>query len=196
MGHGDSALGCSGTGHRRSARRWLHDLRLVFCHHSENYSHCKCACTLGVFCYSVRACTDLFSWMAGRGTGARPLPSDHHSQSTAANNDPVKVLRPSTHYRWRSSNARRVGLPHRYPEQLATPFLASENCTEIWVLVFDRSKTYFLYQTFQNQAAIRDHRKMEHLLFCPFWINFFCLLPFQVFFCPNKSHGIIFRGFP
>ena len=54
-----------------------------------------------------------------------------------------------------------VGLPHRYPEQLI-PFLAPENCKEIWVLVFDRSKTCFLYQTFQNQAAIRDHSSKVH----------------------------------
>ena len=55
----------------------LHDLRFVFCSHSDNYSQGKCACTLGMFCCSVRACTDLFNWMAARGAGAGPLPSDH-----------------------------------------------------------------------------------------------------------------------
>ena len=92
-----------------------------------------------------------------------------------------------------------VGLPHWYPEQLATPFFGSENCKEIWVLGFDRSKTHFLYQTFQNQAAIRYHREMENMLFCSFlgfFFGFFFFLPFQVFFCPNKSHGRFFRGFP
>ena len=38
-----------------------------------------------------------------------------------------------------------VGLPRWYPEQLATPFLAPENSKEIWVVVFDQSKTHFLY---------------------------------------------------
>ena len=77
-----------------------------------------------------------------------------------------------------------VGLPHRCPEQLATPFLAPRNCKEIWVLVFDRSKTCFLYQPFQNQAAIRDHRKMENLLFCPFWSFFFLPFAFSGPFLP------------
>ena len=34
------------------------------------------ACTLSMFCCSVRPCTDLCNWMAGRGAGAGPLPSD------------------------------------------------------------------------------------------------------------------------
>ena len=93
-----------------------------------------------------------------------------------------------------------VGLPHRYPEQLATSFLAPENCKEIWVLVFDRPKTCFLYQTFQNQAAIRDHRKMENLLFCPFWSVlllfwlFFFFLPFAfsgLFHPPGRALGAV-----
>ena len=106
---------------------------MIYVSHSDNYSQCKCACTLGMCC-SVRACADLFSWMARRGVGARPLITcgvesggatstlHKHSQSTAAKSYPINVLRPSTHHRWRSSNGRRVGLPHRYPEQLPPLF--------------------------------------------------------------------------
>ena len=75
----------------------------------------------------------------------------------------------------------RVGLPHGCPEWLATPFLAPENCNEIWALVFDRSKTFFLYQTFQNQAAIRDHKKMKILFFVFFGDYFFAFCLFRSF---------------
>ena len=43
-------LGGSVTGHRgRAPRAALRDLRFVFCNHSDNYSQCKGACTLGMF---------------------------------------------------------------------------------------------------------------------------------------------------
>ena len=60
---------------RRAPRAALCELCFVLCSHSDNYSQRKCATTLG----SVSACTDLFSWMAGRGAGTVPLPSDHQN---------------------------------------------------------------------------------------------------------------------
>ena len=152
----------------------------------------------------------MFIWMQD-GAGAGPSPSAHlwgrirGSSDSAAQIASLKMtsldccaVHSSSAEEFKCPSE--VGFRRQYPEQLATPFLAPENCKGIWVLGFDRSKTHFLYQTFQNQAAIRDHRKMENLRFLSFleiFFNFFfCLLPFQVLFCPNKSHGRIFRGFP
>ena len=94
-----------------------------------------------------------------------------------------------------------VGLPHRYPEQLATPFLATAKLQKKnWVLEFDRSTTYFVCQTLQNQAqSATIYRKMEDLLFCAFGVCFFYGLFFALirvtlgFFVvfTNKSHTLI-----
>ena len=150
-------------------------------------------------CCSVRACTDLFSWMTGRGAGARPLPFDHlwgrirgatptlhnHSQSTAAKNGPIKVLRPSTHHRGRSSNARRAGLPHRYPEQLATSFLAPENCKKYGYWFSTGPKLTFCTKLFKIRPPSATIGKCKISFFFPFWRVFF--LPF--FFLPFAFSG-------
>ena len=73
-----------------------------------------------------------------------------------------------------------VGLPHRYPEQplFGYPKIAKKN----WVLVFDRSTTYFLYQNLQNQPAISDHiYGNENFAFLSFLDLFFLGGPL---FCP------------
>ena len=76
-----------------------------------------------------------------------------------------------------------------------------------WVLVFDRSTTYFLCQNLQNQVANSDHEKenvnftflsfLKHFFFASFlppFLPFFALirvtLSFFVVF-PNKSHALI-----
>ena len=79
---------------------------------------------------SVRVCTDLLSWMAGR-AGAGHLPSDRLGDRIRGSKvriqqklTPLKCCaRPSSMVHFKCPSG--VGLPHRYPEQLATPFLAT-----------------------------------------------------------------------
>ena len=98
-----------------------------------------------------------------------------------------------------------VGLPHRYPEQLATPFWLRKNAKKKkkWVLVCHRS-LLFRPNFPKTQAAIGDHtRKWKIYFFVHFGgvFLFFYFPPsffayFSSFFCPNKSYAKIFRGFP
>ena len=155
-------------------------------------------------CCSVRVCTDLFSWwpdgVLGRdlchlitwgvesgGSRAHPVT---HSQSAAAKNDPIEVLRPSTHHRWRSSNARRGRTPASAPRTAGHPLFGSRKFKEMWVLVFDRSKTGFLYQTFQNQACffVIFGFFFGFCLFRSFFAPLRVTVEFFVVF-PNKSHA-------
>ena len=87
------------------------------------------------------------------------------------------------------------------------PFGYRKIAKKKWVLVFDRSTTYFLCQTLQNQAAISDHKKENgNFAFLSFLDLFFLasfLPPFSPFFAlirvtleffvvfPNKSHTLI-----
>ena len=150
----------------------MRDLRFVFCSHSYNYSQCKCACTLGMFAAQsgpVLMC--LVGWpdgvlgrdlchliTCGVESGGAASSLHNHIQSTAAKNDPIKVLRPSIHHRWESSNARWGRTPASVPRAAGHPLFGYRKIAKInWVLEFDWSTTYFLYQTLQNQAAISDH---------------------------------------
>ena len=72
-----------------------------------------------------------------------------------------------------------VGLP-RYPEQLATPFLATGKLQINMGTGVRPVQSFPFVQTFQNQAAIRDHRKMEICCFALFGdivLPLFCLVP-------------------
>ena len=86
-----------------------------------------------------------------------------------------------------------VGLPHRCPEQLATAFLAPLQ-RNMGTSVRPVQNLLFV-PNFSNQAATTG--KWKICVFVLFWRTFwgvaFCL--FRSFFCPDESHGRIFRGF-
>ena len=101
---------------------------------------CKCAYTLGMFAVqsgSVLIClVGLPDGVLGRDlchlitcgveSGGAASTLHIHSQSTAAKNYPIKALRPSTHHRWRSSNARRGRTPASVPRTASHPFFGSK----------------------------------------------------------------------
>ena len=132
---------------------------------------------------SVTACTDVFIWMQdGVGAGLSPsahlwgriLGSSDSVAKIASSKNDIRLLRPSTHHRRRSSNAlRRSGSAVNTQSSWPPLFWLPENCnmgTGVRLVqnsLFG-SKTHFLRQIFQNQAVIRDHRKVNILLFCPF----------------------------
>ena len=136
---------------------------------------------------SVRVCTDLLSWMAGR-AGAGRLPSDRLGDRKVRIQQKLTPLRccarPSSMEHFKCPSG--VGPPHRYPEQLATPFWLLQKCKK-WggVLVFHQS-LLFRSNFPKTQAAIGDHtRKWKIDLFCSFWTFFwplFCL--FFILFRP------------
>ena len=96
-----------------------------------------------------------------------------------------------------------VGLPHRYPEHLATPFWLPQKCKK------KKKGTgvppVFAFSTKNSGRYRRPYKKMPHLLFCPFWRCFFPLFfaSFSSFFAliratlgffvvfPNKSYTLM-----
>ena len=98
-----------------------------------------------------------------------------------------------------------VGLPHRYPEQLATPFWLPQKCKRGGGLVFHRS-LLFRPNFPKTQAAIGDHTKKCNIyffvhfggvfssIFFAYFSSFLTLiratLGFFVVF-PNKSYTLI-----
>ena len=138
---------------------------------------------------SVRVCTDLLSWMAGRGAGAGRLPSDHLGDRLRSNNTfrerrqhsekcvqqkltPLKCCaRPSSMEHFKCPSGSRT--PSSVPRAAGHPILATAKMQKKKALVFHRS-LHFRPNFPKTRAAIGDHTiKWKICFFCPFWEVFF-----------------------
>ena len=143
----------------------------------------------------------MLSWMAGRGTGAGRLPHDHlgdrirgaaspfhnhkHSEKCAQQKlTPLKCCaRPASmeHFKCPSE----VGLPHRYPEQLATSFWLPQKCKNKKMGTGVPPVFAFSTKLSKNSGRYRrPYKKMQHLLLCPFWRGVASFFVFFRLFCP------------
>ena len=194
----------------------------MLCSHSDNCTQCKCARTLGML--AAQSGCVLISWMAGRGAGAGRLPFYHlgdrirclhlikglctrpgrgDSISKSAYNKKLlhKVLCPPS-----SKCPSGAGFPHRYPEQLATPFWLPQKCKKKGGGYWCSTGLCFFDQTFQKlrplSATIQENATFTFLsilevgffafffLFSPFFALIRATLGFFVVF-PNKSYTLI-----
>ena len=132
MRHGDSDTGViSDKSQKEAPRAALRDLRFVFCSHSDNYSQCKCACTVGMFAAQsgrvLAQCSIIRCLHPIRVVHKSKDRRQHSEKRVQQNLTPLKCCaRPSSMEHLKCPSG--VVLPHRYPEQLATPLWLPQKC--------------------------------------------------------------------